>query len=103
MGQMAIEKNMLEFFGNDKEAPLKNFRILRGIMRSEVEEFIRNLPEPYKTFAVHRYIECQTMEKIAELMCYSPRSMYVFRKKVLKWWSLFLKGGVEDARKLQKA
>ena len=97
---MAIEESIPEFFDNDPEAPLKNFRFLRGIMRSEVEDFLHNLPEPYKTFAIYRYIECKTMEYIAEKMSYSPRSMYVFRRKVLKWWLLFLKGGAEDARKI---
>lgn len=96
---MATEENIPDIFDKDPEAPLKNFRFLRGVMRSEVEEFFHNLPEPYKTFAIYRYIECKTMEYIAEKMSYSPRSMYVFRKKILKWWSLFVKGGIEDARR----
>ncbi len=103
MRHMATKENIddfLDFFGNDPEAPLKNFRFLRGVMRNEVDEFIQNLPEPYKTFAIYRYIESKTMEYIAEKMSYSPRSMYVFRKKVLKWWKLFVHGGVRYAGKI---
>lgn len=86
--------NALPMIRDDIEAPLKNFRFLRGAMRNEVEEFIRKLPEPHRTFAVYRYVECHTMERIAEKMNYSPRSIYHFRTKVLKWWSFFLSQGV---------
>lgn len=75
---------------DDIEAPLKNFRFLRGAMRDEVEEFFRKLPEPHRTFAVYRYVECHTMERIAEKMNYSTRNMYCFRQKILEWWAIFL-------------
>lgn len=86
--------NIARYFGEDIEAPLKNYRFLRGALKAEVKEFIEKLPEPHRTFAMYRYVECYTMERIAEKMNYSPRNMYVFRNKVLKWWSFFLEQGM---------
>ncbi len=75
------------------EDVLKNYRFWRGPLRQQIEDFLSRLPEPYRRFAVLRYVEGKTMECIAEEMAYSTRSMYVFREKVLKWWRLFVTQG----------
>lgn len=81
------------------ERPLKNYRFLRGPRRQEIDEFISMLPEPYKTFAVMRYLDGFTMERIAEKMNYSTRNMYCFRQKILEWWAIFAICGEIDAVK----
>lgn len=75
---------------DEAEKMLINYRFTRGLIRCEIDEFISSLPEPYQTFAICRYKHSYTMIKIAVKMSYSLRSMYVFRKKVLKWWNIWM-------------
>lgn len=72
----------------EAEQVLKSYRFARGSVRREIEEFFSRLPEPYKSFAQYRYQDEQiyTMEMIAEKLGYAPRTLYVFRVKILKWW-----------------
>lgn len=71
---------------------LKNYRFLRGSVRRDMDEFFSLLAEPYQSFCRYRYQQNQPMEIIAEKLGYAPRTMYVFRAKVLRWWFLFLTG-----------
>jgi hypothetical protein len=72
------------------EQVLKNYRFTRGARRREMDEFFSRLPEPYKSFARYRYQgegdQIYTIEMIAEKLGYAPRTLYVFRSKILKWW-----------------
>ncbi len=74
----------------NSEQVLKNYRFWQGHLRRLIDDFLSRLPQPYRRFAILRYVEGKTMECIAEEMDYSPRSMYVFRRKVLDWWRLFI-------------
>lgn len=96
MGQSALDKSHFTDILRDEEKLLKNYRFIRGSLRKELDEFFDRLPEPQRTFARLRYKEGYTMENISEKMNYSPRTMYIFRTKILEWWSLFSRG--EDVR-----
>jgi len=73
----------------DVEDALKHYRFLKGDSRTFVNEFILLLNDPYQTFAHKRYVEAKTIEQIAEEMGYAPRTLYNFRRKVLKLWRIF--------------
>jgi len=74
------------------EESLKDYRFLKPLIRSEMDEFFSRLPEPYNSFVRFRYQQCEPMEEVAEKLGYSTRTCYNFRLKVLKWWVLFLTG-----------
>jgi len=76
----------------EAEQLLKNYRFSRMPIRGEIEFFLGALQEPYRSFATLRYRDGQTYEVIAYKLNYSPRTLFNFRKKVLKWWLGYLKG-----------
>lgn len=75
------------------EKSLRQYRLTRGRLREELDQFLSIIPEPQKTFARLRYVEGRTMEYTAEKMNYCPRSLYFFRRKILQWWAIYKLGG----------
>lgn len=86
------EKNYTPMDFEEIEQVLKNYPLTRGDSRRELDDFFLSLHEPLKTFADYRYRQRKTMERIAEIMNYSTRSMYVFRLRVIHYWLIFSKG-----------
>ncbi len=74
------------------EETLKDYRFLKTPIRAELDVFFTRLREPYRSFAKLRYQDSCTMEEVAEELGYSTRTVYNYRKKVLKWWVLFQTG-----------
>lgn len=80
----------MRFFAcRETEDPLRYYRFLGGNAKASINDFFSILEEPYRTYARKRYIESKTIEQIAEEMGYSPRTIYNFRQKVLKYWLIF--------------
>lgn len=74
----------------EAEKLLKCYRYSRGHLKTEVDAFALVLPDSLQRFLECRYKQALTMEKTAEIMGYSLRNIYFFRKKLLKRWILFL-------------
>lgn len=71
-------------------AMLANFRFLPEHLQAKVRNFVNLLDEPYREFAVLRYLDNKNFSSVAEKMGYSERSLYNIRDSVIDMWDFYI-------------